>query len=278
MYSKYKKAYDDAEYLPLTPSDSDENRFIYKFNSVEHFLGYTEYLNKNFKRGSYQNSSEARNPDENGWYASSSFEDALQRIRGIEFDPSAVSRLQQRIRSVRRTSRFSDDGYEIDMPEALAKSERMWLQTDTRRSISRIFDETLFINASYNSDVRAETARKAGLALLEEIYLKGIIPRKVVCVFWSEKVIPRSNDMDGATPIFIDVSFRDLNGIAKTLHPATFRRMVFRIEEIFSDLNGGYGRHEDRPTEKGLTEIASLVGGSVSAHVNTLLGLNKAAV
>lgn len=156
----------------------------------------------------------------------------------------------------------------------------MWLQDKRRKTLTRIIDDTLIIDATYSAGRDAERSQRIGMAILEAIYRRRVIPRKMVVGFGAEsvKTQPRKS---GEYLTAIDVSFSDLNGVAKILHPSAFRRLWFRLIEQYPDVDSGYGRPRsgsDGKTIKGyisVDRIYSLFDDKerFEQEIDTFLGL-----
>lgn len=228
---------------------------VFKFNSPRHFLSWVEGLHALGRSGS-STKAESESGDTN-FSLSTSLEDGFSVIRQTKFDPHQTDLLQAKIAELKRRTMFSDEGHELEVPEYLAGSDKVWLKENTKRIPTRIIDTTLIINASYNANCRAEVTRKIGMAILTAIYRRNVIPRKLVVGFATNNARSGSKE-----PCFvaIDVSFNDLNGIAQILHPSSFRRMLFRIMEIYPDITYGYGAALAGATEKGYISIANIYG------------------
>lgn len=243
-----KSKYNSCQYEPLTPTKSDPEQFVFKFNSVTHFISWIEHLEKNFSRGSKYDSSESGSES---FTLSRSLKHSYDVIREVKFDPKRQDNLKSLIRTIKRSTRFSEEGHELAIGEFLAGSDRYWLTEQDRRTVSRVINEPLFIDSCYNASVDSESMKNMALTLLEGIYRRRVVPRKMIVSFLN-------NSIDGrqAQYIFIDVSFSDLNGIAKVLHPSMFRRLVFRLYEIYPRLSSGYGEvRTGMETERGLISL-----------------------
>ncbi len=238
----YKDLYNKTPYEPLIPFESNPQKLNYKFNSITHLLSYVDHLDKTFKRGASMDSSES---GDEGFSLSRNLAHAYEIIRETKFSHDDTDILQSKIRNLKRSSKFADEGYEIDVGEHLAGSDKVWLENTKRRSVTRIIDDIMFIEAVYSSHREAQTAKDLGIDVLKEIYSRGVIPRKLVVIF-------ANSQSAGGRDVFyfVDVDFRDLNGIAKCLHPSTFRRVIFRLLEIYPDLDWGYGRPFFHPNQK----------------------------
>lgn len=238
----YKDLYNKTPYEPLIPNSSNDKQFNFKFNSITHLISWVQHLDATFKRGSSMDSSES---GDFNFTLSNNLKNAYEVIRETKFDTEDTDILQSKIRNLKRSSKFADEGYEIDVAEHVAGSDKIWLENTKRRSVTRIIDDVVFIESVYSAMRDAQTAKNLGIDLLKEIYSRGIIPRKLVIVFAND------NSVDGKPVfMFVDVDFRDLNGIAKCLHPSTFRRLIFRVLEIFPNLQWGYGHPFFSPNEK----------------------------
>lgn len=255
------------------PERSDHTKSVWKFNSVQHFISYVQEIEK-FPRGSSSTSSEDRG---SSFSLSDSLQHAYTVIRGTQFDPAQSGNLQALIRNVKRSTRYSEDGHELEVGEYIAGSDKYWLTETNRRSVSRIIDDPLFLVADYNASYGAEKAKKTGLSLLVGMYTRRVIPRKLVVCFGSENTRTGNDGYGKAMQIFIDVSFSDLNGVAKVLHPSLFRRLTFRMMEIYPDLRSGYGSADEPYTEKGVIAIQRMMDNTsrLESDLNTFLGVMK---
>lgn len=229
-----KTVYDDT-----SPGQRDAtNRFppVFKFRSIQHFIGWIQDLDKEFPRAStYDTSDDGRD----GFSLSRSLEDAYKVISKAEINEKELHRLNGLIRKIKRGTSYKEEGHEIEVAEYLAGSQNYWLGSNDRRNASKIIDNEIFISGTYNAGNDAETMRIIGIELLKAIYEKGVIPKRLIVVFHSRYW----NDKNGDEfMVFIDVNFNDLNGIAKALHPSTFRRLIFRLKESYSGLSSGYGK------------------------------------
>lgn len=242
---KLLELYKSHPYEPLVPKASNPDQMVFKFNSPVHFVSWVESLDSNFARGSSENSSESR---DDGFALSTSLADAFEKIRETKFESTDTDQLQAKIAELKKGTMFADEGYEIDVPEYLSGSDRVWIRPRYKKTPTRIIDDTLLIECTYNWSRSAEIARKMGMDLLTGIYNRRVVPRKVVLAFAGTGVRYNTN---GQHLVTIDVSFQDLHGIAKVLHPSAFRRLWFRIAEIYPDLAGGYGSAPRFSTEKG---------------------------
>lgn len=268
---EYRSKYDSCRYEDLVPDKSDSTKSVWKFNSPQHFLSYVQVLHEKFPRGSSSTSSEESG---SSFSLSDSLAHAYEVIRGTQFDASQSGNLQALIRNIKRSTRYSEDGHELEVGEYLAGSEKYWLTETSRRSVSRIIDDPLFVVADYNAGYSSESAKKAGLSLFVGMYSRRVVPRRLIVCFGS------ANTRNGGNPgvqIFIDVSFNDLNGIAKVLHPAMFRRVVFRMLEIYPDLRSGYGSADTPYTEKGLISIQRVMDSThkLDSYLEQFLGVTK---
>ena len=248
MYNQYKDLYNKTPYDPLIPDVSDPTKLVYKFNSVTHLISWIQHLDKTFKRGRV----DATDSQDGsyGFTLSNNLEDAYQRIRETVFDTSDTDILQSKIRNLKHSSKFAEEGYEIEIPEHIAGGDKVWLENTKRRSVTKIIDDPIFIESVYTAYKDAQTCKHIGIDVLKEIYSRGVIPRKMIILFANERSAG-SKDVF----VFVDVDFRDLNGIAKALHPSTFRRVIFRLLEIFPDLARGYGHPFSSKNEKGYFSI-----------------------
>lgn len=259
------RIYAGTEYEETAP-DTGVGRSIpvYKFRSMSHFIGWTEELAK-FPRETSKDSSDN---DDVGFTLAYSLENAFKVVRDTTFDTKNTTRLQGLIRKLKNSTAFREEGYEIEVPEYLAGSTNHWVDNKSRRSASKVINDTLFIDGTYHSGMDAETMKKKGVDLLLKIYEMGVIPRKMVVVYSGKGW---NNDMDDTYHFLIDVSFSDLNGIAKAVHPSTFRRLTFRLEEMYSGLTGGYGRNLDLHTSQGYFSMQR--GSASDDEVKKFLGI-----
>lgn len=265
--------YRGAGYEPLEPEEANSYKYTYKFNSLTHYLAYVKALDKNFARKSRMRNSEE---GEFSFSLSRSLEDAYQVIANAKFSAETLKTLESSIKKIRKESSFSDDGFELEIPEYLAGSERPWLKGKSTNKKTKVIDDMLFIQANYNWHINADVVVKMGQSLITKIYQKGVIPRKLV-VFYATKSIDNAK---GVCRIFIDVSFSDLNGLVQTLHPATFRRLGFRIKENYPSLSSGYGSADNQYTTKGIFGFETTYGvcntstGEIpDGYIDNFLGL-----
>lgn len=249
--------YNTHPYEPLVPKDFDIEQKVFKFNSPQHFISYVQGVQKNLERprGSYHNVSESTGRRE--WFMSDSLDHAYEVLREAKFTPEDNSVLERKIAELKRGTQFAEDGYELDIPEHLAGSERVWLQDKRRKTLTRIIDDTLIIDTTYSAGRSAQRSQRIGMAILEAIYRRRVIPRKMVVGFGAESVKTQPKK-SGEYLTAIDVSFSDLNGVAKILHPSAFRRLWFRLIEQYPDVDSGYGRTRrgsDAKTVKGYISV-----------------------
>lgn len=249
-YQGIKDKYDGTPYEPLEPLISNTNQATFKFNSVTHFVSWVKALDKNFSRGAKTNDSESGKPS---FTLSRNLDDAYRVISETTFDPRSSKELETMVRDIRKRTKYSEESGEIDVPEYLAGSRSYWLEMAGKKTYSRVINDTLFIDASYNCNRDSKDALEAGRRLLVEIYRRKVIPRKVVLVFQANGVRYQTSGSWGS--VFIDVPFSDINGVAQALHPSTFRRLIFRVVEIYPDLSAGYGRPLNLTTQAYLTSI-----------------------
>lgn len=252
MSQSLLKLYAEHPYEPLEPKASNPDQMVFKFNSPQHFISWIESLDKNFQRGADQNSSET---ESSSFTQSANLADAFEKVRETKFESSDTDQLQAKIAELKKGTMFSDEGYEIDVPEYLSGSDRVWIKPRFKKTPTRLIDDTLLIEATYNCSRGAETARKMGMAFLSGIYRRRVIPRKIVLAYAGKGI---RNRTEGQHLVTVDVSFQDLNGIAKILHPSAFRRLWFRIAEIYPDLSYGYGQPPRFSTTKGSTTFEML--------------------
>jgi len=269
--SKFKDLYLKTEYEELIPKESNKDKFEYKFNSISHFVRWVELLDKNFQRGSTEKDSDGNPAD---FCMSENLADAYKVVMGTGFDLQETEKLESFISKIKKNSRFSDDGYELEVPEFLAGSDKYWIEAEDKKTKSRLVDDYLFIDGVYSAFRKAEVAKQTGFNILNEIYRRSVVPRKVVACFPLKRAIDR-----GDITIFIDVDFNDLNGLAKVLHPSTFRRLCFRVVEICPDVTWGYGTPYMGDTEKGYISIHTaynLAGKPLEIEIDKFLGTTKA--
>lgn len=252
--------YKRSPYEPLVPERADENQRIFKFNSPQHYISWVGGLHEKFQRGNMGNDS-SETSDQN-FTLSRDLPHAYEVIRETKFTPEDNSVLESKISEIKKGTRYSDEGYELEIPEYLAGSDRIWLQPKHRKTPTRIVDDVLIIDAAYSCGQDAERSRRIGMGILEAIYRRKVIPRKMVVAFAATH-LKSSDNSDKNTEFLtaIDVSFQDLNGIAKMLHPSAFRRLWFRVVEIYPDLTMGYGhcrQGSEARTQKGYISIDQL--------------------
>lgn len=265
-----KDIYCSLPHEPLIPTKQDNQQYHRKFNSITHFVSYTEHLNDNFKRGSSSDSSESEGYS---FTSSDSMKDAYERIRSSKFDANDTNRMQALIREVKKQTRFEAEGDELAVPEYIAGSDKYWVKSNPQKKPAKIIEDFIFIDVVASAWKNAQVMQRTALDILIGIYKRNIIPRKIVITLWSNKAV---GSQDVIT--FIDVNFSDLHGIAKAMHPSTFRRLHFRMEEIFPGLNWGYGKPSQKETSKGYISVDYCYGGSESAldlQIDTLLGVIK---
>lgn len=249
---------------------------VFKFNSPQHFLSYVEELHNLGPTGT-QNSS---NDNDFAFALSRNLEDAYNVIRETTFDTKDTDVLQAKISELKKGTMYSDEGFELEIPEYLAGSDKVWLKPKHKRTPTRIIDDVLIIDAAYNASRSAETSRMLGMKILKGIYKRRVIPRKIVVVYGGESI--RNGIRDGYL-VAIDVSFSDLNGIAKLLHPSMFRRIYFRMIEIYPDLSYGYGRAlmgDRAKTQKGYISIDNIYHYAsddkiIEDHLDIFLGIKN---
>lgn len=274
-YGNLLKEYSKTQYEPLIPETKKGNKsYQYKFNSMTHFLGWSEELAKMDRVHPDKSSSDN---DESQFSLSKSLNDAFDIIRKTKFDPAGLDRLSSFINKLKVRSYFHEEGYELEISEYIAGSRNHWLTNRTNNKPSRIIDDVLFIGADYQAGSDPMNMMKLGLELIASIYTKGVIPRKLVIVYtctgWN-------NDTTKNLNMFIDVNFNDLNGIAKALHPSTFRRLTFRIEESYKNMSWGYGGCITDYTSKGYFSFireGDHLGDEkhLDEQVDVLLGIEK---
>lgn len=266
-----EKLYLETPYEPLIPLSSNKDQFTFKFNSITHFVGWVEHLYDKFGRGSNMTTSDDRG---SGFAGSYDWSSGIEAIRTTAFDDMAKARLQKLISKIKKKTKFSNEGYEIEVPEFIAGSQNHWISDTPTEKRSKIIDKTFFLGTSYNAGTDCEAAKRAGIELVSEIYRLGVVPRKMVCNFSSFDSTSRKNEFN----VFIDVSFADLDGIAKTLHPSVFRRLIFRMYEIYPDLNGGYGKSREFKTKEGVTSVKEMITTNralIEGKTKTLLGIKS---
>lgn len=249
--SKLVELYNTHPYEPLVPAESKKEQMVYKFNSPQHFISFIENLDANFKSASSQVSSKTGSTSFTG---SKDMKDAYELIRGTEFKAEDVSSLESKVSHLKKQTEFADEGDDLEVPEYLAGSDRVWLRGKNRTRPTRMIDDILIIDAVYTAARDAEISRQIGVAILQAIYRRKVVPRKMIIGFAANEVRygKGGKELHLAT---VDVAFSDLNGIAKILHPSTFRRLWFRLAEQYPDLSGGYGSTLRRSTEKGYISI-----------------------
>lgn len=244
MSQSLLKLYNEHPYEPLVPTASNPDQMVFKFNSPTHFLSWIEELDKRFKRGSTENSSDT---ERESFTQSLNLADAFNKVRETKFESDDADQLQAKIAELKKGTMFSDEGYELDIPEYLSGSDRVWIKERRKKTPTRVIDDVLLIEATYNAGRSAAVAKKMGMALLSGIYRRRVVPRKIVLAYAGLGI----RNSGGQHMTTIDVSFQDLHGIAKILHPSAFRRLWFRIAEIYPDLAYGYGRPPTFSTTKG---------------------------
>ncbi len=270
--------YNSSPYEPLVPESIDQSKMVYKFNSPQHYISYMQGLHELGRGGqSTQKSSE-----EGDFYftLSHSLADAYDVIREVKFDPRQTDLLQAKIAELKRNSHYSDEGYELEIPEYLAGGSNIWLRQKPKTRPTKIIDDILLSDSCYNAACSSEVTKEIGMGILTSIYRRNVIPRKVVVVYTNRGLRNNSGGRDFLCAI--DVNFNDLNGIAKMLHPSSFRRLFFRLNEIFPDLSYGYGHAYNGSTEKGYISIETVYHqwnkekqDCLDGEVNKFLGLAK---
>lgn len=264
--------YTQTPYEPLIPTSSDSSKNIFKFNSIQHFISYIGELDARFKRGSIEQASEKESSQ---FSFSKSLADAYEVIRQYKFNSDDNSFLERKISEIRKGTIYSEEGYEIDVAEHLAGSDKTWLQDKKKKTPTRIINDILFLDAGYNAMVNAEDARKTGMKILSSIYKRRVIPRKIVVTINPMRLRGNSSEPNYAC---VDVSFSDLNGIAKMLHPSTFRRLWFRLAEIYPDLTSGYGSSKTPSTTKGMISLQYMLHKDekdFESNIDVFLGITK---
>lgn len=265
------ETYQKAPYEPLVPVASNPEQMVFKFNSPQHYISWVQGL-ETFPRGSTDSSSDK---EDYSFSLSKSLADAYEVMGATKFDSKDARNLEAKISELKRGTMHADDGFELDVPEFLAGSERVWLTPKHKQIRTRLINDIMFIDGAYNSGRNAAKCLQTAIDLLSAVYRRRVIPRKMVVVFNAENVRTGGNS-DGMT--FVDVSFMDINGVAKMLHPSAFRRLWFRIAEQYKDLSWGYGSSPEKQTIKGYTAIAhlySLQGDGFEAEVDKFLGITK---
>lgn len=256
--SKLVTVYKENPYLPLVPIASLDKEMVFKFNSPQHYFSYVEKLDENFKRGSEHTASDK---DEYDFSLSVNLKDAFRVLREVKFEHDQAHKIEGKLSQLKKNTEYSDDGYELEIPEYLAGSDKIWLSNKNKKRPTRIIDDVLLIDGTYSARYGAENSRKIGLGILNSIYNRNLIPRKLVIAFCGKNICRNKPIPKGEYLTTVDVSFNDLNGIAKMLHPSAFRRLWFRIAEQYPDLEYGYGtpRHgDDGMTIKGYIGMNTL--------------------
>lgn len=265
--------YSKTKYEPLEPETHVGNEGgTYKFKSINHFLGWSEGLAQ-MPRGSSHSSSNDRDYD---FSLSNDLEHAFEVIRKTTFDKEGADKLSALIRKIKKESIFRDEGYELEVAEYVSGSQNYWIDAKKKTTVSKIIDDPIFISASYNARTSPEHIKNVALELLLGIYEQKVIPRKVIINFSSHNV--RGGEKGGRSDVFIDVDFSDLNGIAKTLHPSTFRRLIFRVEESYEDLKGNYGHSDNGEVDKGYVSLENIKHsweGGKENIIKTLLDIKE---
>lgn len=268
--------YEKRDYEPLLPEAVDPSQILFKFNSPQHFISYIQALDElNNSRQSRRTSSTDTDSSTSRFTLSECLPQAYQLIRETKFDPTKTDILQAKISELRRGTFFSEEGYEIDIPEFLSGGDRTWIKDRSKRTPTRLISDTLVIDVAYTAGRDAEKCKRIGIELITEIYRRNVIPRKLVLVF---DVIKVKGDADDTFLYSIDVDFRDLNGVAKMMHPSAFRRLWFRLVEIYPDLAYGYGTNPRRDITKGYISFESVYDrweeeGYKEKQVDVFLGL-----
>lgn len=227
--------YKKSPYESLEPESVNTDQMFFKFKSPTHLLSWVRGLNGLPRTNTSMKSSETGNYV---FTLSKSLDDAYDVISETKFDPNQTDMLEARISELKRGSLYSDEGHELEMPEFLAGSDKVWLKTKVNRKPTRIIDDILIIDSGYNAGCDSDTMKQMGIEILTSIYRRRVIPRKVVIMFVTNSVRQTGGKQFTCS---VDVNFMDLNGIAKMLHPSMFRRIVFRLLEIYPDLTSGYG-------------------------------------
>ena len=258
MSTFHSELYKELDYQGLAPDRDLEEVYPhgddrhFKFKSVVHLISWIESLEKRFERNSTSDSS---NKGDYDFSLSSSLQDAFRVVRSTTFSSKKQKTAKKLLHQLKKSTSFSEEGFEIDVPEFIAGSEKHWLKDSNKKTRSRIINDHLFVEGSYNCNYEATTILESGFFLLTSLYSKGVIPRKLTLVFTSKGSYESSSS---SNCIFVDLNFQDINGIAKALHPSTFRRILFRLKESFSDLSFGYGSSTDKATKKGYLPISTL--------------------
>jgi len=264
-----EEIYKTKIYEPLEPTESNQKQFVYKFNSVTHFISYVESLDKNFRRGTFMDSSDK---EEEGFSKSRSLKHAYQVIRETSFSTDDTAKMQAFIREIKKQTRYDEEGDELVVPEYLANSDKQWIRSNPVKKPAKIIEDMLFIDVVCSCARDAGKMNRIALNILMGIYKRNVIPRKIVIALVSKRAV---DSTDVVT--FIDVNFSDLNGIAKCMHPSAFRRLHFRLEEIFSRLNGGYGSPSREATTKGYINLDHVYEkeSMLEQEIDTFLGVVK---
>lgn len=269
--------YKTHPYEPLIPTVVDTKQMVYKFNSPRHFFSWVQALHSGGRNGqSSQTASEEKSEEKNSFTMSKTLDHAYEVLRDTRFDPKQTDILEARISELKKGTFYAEEGYEIEIPEYLSGGEKIWIKQKVRSKPTRIIDDVLMIDSAYSAGRDADTCRKIGMEILTSIYRRNVIPRKMV-VTYGEK---NNRNSGGDFLCAIDVTFSDLDGIAKLLHPASFRRLFFRLSEIFPDLVYGYGFPYNGSTEKGYISIDSLYSqwgnkDYFEKEIDTFLGTEK---
>lgn len=280
--SKLVEIYNSHPYEPLVPTKSQDKQMVFKFNSPQHYLSYVENLQNNFPVGAKD--SNASSTGDESFTLSKNMNDAYEVIRGTEFEPNDATSLESKVSQLKKGTEYSDDGYELEIAEHLAGSDRVWLRDRRKVQPTRLVDDILIIDAAYSAGRSAEKARKVGVAILESIYRRKVIPRKMVVAFAAVDMKRDGKpDKNSEYLTAIDVSFSDLHGIAKMLHPSSFRRLWFRIVEQYPDLSFGHGRCRsgtEAKTTKGyvcMDKLYNIFGDNAAfeAEMDVFLGVKK---
>lgn len=262
--NKYLYDYEQIKYTDSVESLTPHTK-VFKFRSPIHFLNFIEEIEDKSIAWSSQRSSDEGDSD---FSLSNNLKDAMKLFRVTEFSPDQIKRATALINEIRPRYRFSDIGDEISVPDYLAKAEH-WITTDGKKTIRpAILKQPLMIECSYACHYDAQEMADTGSRLVEAIYsLKLRFPKFVFC-FNSEYTF--GND---SCSIYVDAGCYDFNALCKMLHPATFRRLVFRIKEINTNLQSGYGQSNDSDSSHikyGRVKLRDLINMKVKDIVEQL--------
>lgn len=241
--SNIQNRYTQVDYDPpvVEVSEGEQPLFqnTYKFRSPYHFFKYVEDLHTNYERRANNNASDTNNSD---FCLTTSLQDAFEKLPKITFTKDENASTVANIKKLIGSSRITEEGYEVSIPDYLSGSEHHFIQHTSRRTQTNVHTQPFFILCTYNAMSDAETMKENGLRLLNTLYNNNILVTKPIACFATQ------NAYEGQTQdsvIFVDLDYRNPDQIAQILHPSSFRRLTFRLEEQHPNLSLGYGQTAD---------------------------------